>query len=395
MINKDSLSPEAREVLRAIISRRGLLAGAGSVSAAALLAACGSKSKSATSAGTAADANTIRWANWTLYMDYDSKTKTYPTLENFTKTTGLKVDYREDINDNDEFYGKVSGQLKLKQDIGYDIVTLTDWMAAQWIRLGFVQKFDADKIPNKVNILDSLANIGYDKGRNYSLTWQTIMAGFSWNKEKLPQGIHSLDQLFAPANKGKVEVLSEMRDTMGIIMSYQGADITKFTEDQFMNAIDYLQKKISDGFIRQVKGNDYKEDLLSGDAIAVIGWSGDTFQLAAENNDKFGFAVPDSGGTISSDNMMIPMTSGNKENAEKLINYYYDPAIFAQVAAYVNYIAPVKGAQAEMEKIDPKLAKSTLIFPDATMLSKVKVFRSLTPAEQTKFSAAFQKAIGN
>jgi spermidine/putrescine transport system substrate-binding protein len=407
MPKNNSISPKTLELIRAQMSRRGFIAGAGGLGAAGLLAACGTSAPKTTS-GTSAPktsssptvvtdtGGTVRWANWTLYLDYDSKTKKYPTLEEFQKKSGIKVDYMEVVNDNDEFYGKVQGQLKLGQDIGYDIVTLTDWMATRWIRLGYTQKIDTAGIPNKVNILDKLNTVGFDKGRNHSLTWQSGFAGFGWNKEKLPGGIKTLDQLFAPANKGKIEVLSEMRDTMGIILQSQGVDIeSNFTEAQFMNGIDFLQKKISDGFIRKVAGNSYKEDLISGDAIAVIGWSGDLFQLNSENKGKFEFALPDSGGTLWSDNMMIPSTSHNRLNAEKVMNYYYEPAVAAQVAAYVNYICPVKGAQAEMEKINPALAKSPYIFPDATALAKAKVFRSLTPAEETTFTTAFQKATGN
>jgi spermidine/putrescine transport system substrate-binding protein len=393
------LSPETRKLIRAQLSRRGFIAGAGGLGAVGLLAACSKKTPSATpSSSTRAGGGSdiVRWANWTLYLDYDSKTKKYPTLEAFMKESGLAVSYKEDINDNNEFYGKVQGQLKLGQDIGYDIVTLTDWMATRWIRLGYTQKLDTTNIPNKVNILDKLANVGFDPGRKNSLTWQSGFAGFGWNKEKLPQGIHTVDQLFAPANKGKIEVLSEMRDTMGIILLHQGVDIeSNFTEAQFMNGIDFLKKKIADGFIRKVVGNSYKEDLISGDAEAVIGWSGDLFQLNVDNKGKFDFTLPDSGGTLWSDNMMIPSTSHNRVNAEKVMNYYYEPAVAAKVAAYVNYICPVKGAQAEMEKIDPNLAKSPFIFPDATALAKAKVFRGLSPAEETTFNTAFQKATGN
>jgi spermidine/putrescine transport system substrate-binding protein len=391
------LSPETRKLIRAQLSRRGFIAAAGGVGAVGLLAACSTKSPSAGPTSNAgAGSEVVRWANWTLYLDYDSKTKKYPTLEAFMKQSGLTVAYKEDINDNNEFYGKVQGQLKLGQDIGYDIVTLTDWMATRWIRLGYTQKLDATNLPNKVNILDKLANVGFDPGRNNSLTWQSGFAGFGWNKEKIPGGVHTLDDLFAPANKGRIEVLSEMRDTMGIILLHQGVDIeSNFTEAQFMNGVDFLKKKIADGFIRKVVGNSYKEDLISGDAVAVIGWSGDLFQLNVDNKGKFDFALPDSGGTLWSDNMMIPSTSKNKVNAEKVMNYYYEPAVAAQVAAYVNYICPVKGAQAAMEKIDPVLAKSPYIFPDATALSKAKVFRGLTPAEETTFTTSFQKATGN
>jgi spermidine/putrescine transport system substrate-binding protein len=390
MTPKRSLSPEARSIINSQMSRRALIAGAGGLGAAGLLTACGGGGSSAASDGT------VRWANWTLYLDYDSDKQIYPTLEKFIAESGINVDYKEDYNDNDEFWGKVQGQLKLGEDIGYDIVSPTDWMAGRWIRMGYAQQFDEANIPNKVNILDALANVNFDPGRKSSLTWQSGFGGFGWNKEKVPGGIKSLDQLFSKANKGKVEVLSELRDTIGIILQYQGVDPSQnFTEDQYMNAVDYLAKMIKDGFIRQVKGNDYKEDLISGDAIAVIGWSGDIFQLATENDGKFEFAIPESGGMLWSDNLLIPSTSTNKANAEKVINNYYDPAVAAEVAAYVTYICPVKGAQAEMEKIDPALASSPFIFPTAETLKQVKVFRGLTPAEETSFTTAFQEAAGN
>jgi spermidine/putrescine transport system substrate-binding protein len=392
MSKESSLSPEAKSVLGAMVSRRGVLAGAGGLGAAGLLAACGGGGSSS-----AGDKNTVRWGNWPLYLDYDEKTKKYPTLEKFNKESGITAKYFEDYNDNDEFFGKVQAQLKLGEDIGYDVVTPTDWMAARWIRLGYTQKFDAANIPNKSNILDSLASPSFDPNREQSLTWQGIMAGFGWNTAKNPKGIRTLEELFAPQNKGKIVVLSEMRDTIGIILLAQGVNLQTVTEDQYMNAVDYMTKQISDGWIRGVKGNEYAEDLTSGDATAVIGWSGDMFILKAENEGKFDFAIPESGGTISGDNMMIPSTASaeGKANAEKLINFYYDPAIAAEVAAYVNYVCPVKGAQAEMEKIAPELASSPFIFPDDKMSQRLNVFRSLTPAEETSWTEAFQKAAGN
>ncbi|MEY2813864.1 MAG: hypothetical protein RL579_769 [Actinomycetota bacterium] len=386
MSEQDSMLNELKALAKSRVSRRSVLAGAGAVGAGSLLAACGG--------GGGSDVD-VRWGNWTLYLDYDSDAKVYPTLEDFIAETGITVKYLEDYNDNDEFYGKVQGQLKLNEDIGYDLICPTDWMAARYIRLGYAQKLDKANIPNSKNIIDSLASVPYDTSRDYSLTWQGIMGGFTWNKEKIPNGVRTLDDLFAPANKGKIEVLSELRDTVGVIMMAQGVDISKFTADQYYNAIDFLEKKISDGFIRQVKGNDYKEDLISGDCVAVIGWSGDAFQLAAENDGKFDFAIPESGGTISADNFIIPSTAQNKDKVEQLINYYYDPVVAAKVAAYVNYITPVKGAQEAMADVDPSLVDNELIFPSAATQSKLQVFRALTPAEETEFTDAFQKAAGN
>ncbi|NDA83096.1 MAG: extracellular solute-binding protein, partial [Actinobacteria bacterium] len=244
-----SLSPEARAIVRAQLTRRSLLVGAGAIAGATTLAACGTGSTESGTQSVVDVSDTekiVRWANWPLYLDYNEDTKEYPTLKAFEKSTGITATYTEDIDDNNSFYGKVQGQLSIGSDIGYDIVTPTDWMASRWIEQGYAQKFDAANIPNKTNIRKVLSEVGFDNGRNYSLTWQSGFAGFGWNTQKLPKGVRTIEDLFAPANKGRIMVLSELRDTIGIIMQYQGVDPSgDFTEDQYMNAIDFLKGKIA------------------------------------------------------------------------------------------------------------------------------------------------------
>lgn len=185
-----------------------------------------------------------------------------------------------------------------------------------------------------------------------------------------------------------------MRDTMGLLLLQQGVDISKeFSDDDFNKAIDTLTKEVNDGQIRNIKGNSYLNDLKSGDTLAAICWSGDITQLNAEAGDNWQFAIPEAGGTLWSDNFVIPIGSPRKANAEKLIDYYYEPEVAAEVAAWVNYITPVHGAKDAAVKIDPQLAENQLIFPDEETLSKVHVFRTLTPAQEQKYQAAFQKVI--
>ena len=381
------------------VSRRALIAGASGIGAAALLSSEVLKSDFASAAD-----NTVRFGNWSLYLDYDNKTKTYPTLVDFTKKTGIKVKYMEVIDDNDSFTTKVTPQLRLKKDIGYDLVVPTEWMAARWLKSGFAQKLDAAAIPNKKNLISFLAHRDLDPNRDYTLPWAGVIAGLAWNKVKLPKGVQTLEDkvhpergLFSnPALKGKIEVLSEMRDTVGLILLWQGVDISKpFPQAKWDNALEYLKKKIKDGWIRQIKGQSYQEDMISGDAVAVIGWSGDVNQLNLQNSNKFGFGLPESGGTFSSDNMLIPSTSPNKAGAEAVMNYYYDPLVAARVSNYINYVCPVVGAKDAMAKVNPANVKNTLIFPDDAMWKNLKVFRGLTGAEQISFSASFQKVSGN
>jgi len=393
-----------RSIVNAQLSRRKLLMGAGGLSLAGMLAACGtgggtgggSSSKPSPAADVSDTDKIVNWANWTLYLDYDDSTQSYPSLEAFSAATGIKANYSEDVDGNDTYFGKVQGQLSAGQDIGQDIVTLTDWMAARLIRLGYTQELDLANIPNSKNLLESLKNVDFDPGRKHSLTWQTGFAGIAWNKEAFPQGLKSVSDLWQPELKGRVEVLDEMRDTMGLLMLENGVDITgDWGEDEFENALDVLSKQISDGQIRQVKGNSYKEDLISGDALAVIGWSGDITQLNFEEGDKWEFAIPEAGGTLWSDNLLVPIGATHKTNAEKLMDYYYDPVNAATVAAYVNYVCPVEGAREAMEAIDPELVENPLIFPSDDFLANAHVVRTLSADEETDYSDRFQTAIGN
>ena len=378
------------------LTRRGLLAGATAGAAAFALAACstgGASGKPTPAKDQSSSDKTLTWANWQAYLDQDDNGK-YPTLEAFQKQSGIKVKYDVAVDDNNTYYAKVKDQLALGKDIGADTVCLTDWMIARWIRLGYVQSFDESAIPNKKNLTSNLVDVDFDPGRKKSLPWQSGFAGICWNKEKLPNGLKSVDDLWKSDLKGKVGVLSEMRDTMGLLMLQQGVDISKqFSDDDYNKAIDTLTKEVNDGQIRNIKGNSYLNDLKSGDTLAAICWSGDITQLNAEAGDNWQFAIPEAGGTLWSDNFVIPIGSPRKANAEKLIDYYYEPEVAAEVAAWVNYITPVQGAKEAAVKIDPELADNQLIFPNEETLSKVKIFRSLSPAEEQKYQTAFQKVI--
>ena len=384
------------EFLKQAMSRRGFLSSMGAAGAAAFLAACGTRGGTGNNLQPqgGGDSKTIVWANWTLYLDYDEESRTYPTLVQFEEETGYKVEYREDIDDNVSFNGKVAPQLANGQNIGYDLVTPTDWLVAEWIRKGYAATIDEQTVPNKKNILPALQDVQFDPGREYSLTWQSGFAGLAWNKERVPNGLRSVNDLWNPELKGKVVVLSEMRDTIGCIMLSQGVDISEsFTDEQFTAGLDVLQQQVDSGQVKQVKGNSYKEDLINEQAWAAIAWSGDIFQINAEEGDKWEFALPDTGGTLWSDNLIIPITASNPKGAQALMDFYYRPDIAAEVAAYVNFVCPVEGAKEEMMKIDPTLAESPWIFPTDEIINNSYVFRPLTPEEQVQYTDAFGRVI--
>jgi spermidine/putrescine transport system substrate-binding protein len=387
-----SLVVQAR---RAQLSRRTMLAGAGAGATALALAACApsGSAKPTPPPDNSANDKTLTWANWALYLDEDDAGD-HPTLQKFIADTGIEVSYKVDVDDNNSYYGKVKDQLALGQDIGADTVCLTDWMVSRWIRFGYTQTFDDAKIPNKANLNPDLLNVDFDPGRTQSLPWQGGFAGLAWNKEKVPNGLRTVDDLWNPELKGRVGVLSEMRDTIGLIMANNGVDISSaWGEDEFNAALDIFREQVTSGQIRNIKGNSYIEDLQNEDTLAAIVWSGDITALNYEAGDRWEFIIPEGGGTLWNDNFLIPVGSPRKSNAEELINFYYDPAIAAEVAAWVNYITPVVGAREAMDAIDPELATDQLIFPDESTLSTVKVFRTLSGAEEQTFGAAFQSVL--
>ncbi|MEU8044450.1 spermidine/putrescine ABC transporter substrate-binding protein [Micromonospora echinofusca] len=386
------------------LTRRGLLTGA--LGSATLLAAGGPLAGCGTRAATQTEASCVSedlsgterrltFSNWPQYMDVDdADAAKRPTLDAFVAKSGIQVTYTEDINDNNEFFGKVQNQLAGCQPTGRDIMVLTDWLAARMIRLGWVQKLDPSKLPNvQANLLPSLRNRSFDPADHVAIPWQSGLAGLAYNR-RVTREIRTVDELLTrPDLKGRVTALTEMNDTMGLLLQSNGHDPAYFSDTQFDEALAKLKKAVDSGQIRRFTGNDYAPALAKGDIAACIGWSGDVIQLGLED-DKIRFVVPESGAMLFSDNMLVPNRATHKGNAEQLINYYYQPAVAARLAAYVNYICPVQGAQAEMEKIDPELAANPLIFPDDAMFARTAAFMALDEKQEREYEGKFQQVIG-
>jgi spermidine/putrescine transport system substrate-binding protein len=342
--------------------------GAAMLSIPGLAAACGGSS-GGSGASTQKLASTLHFANWPLYMDYVEKTKRYPTLEAFTKKLGVKVDYTENINSNSEYFGKIQGPLSRGQSINEDIIVLTDneRYLATMINKGWVEELDKDAIPNLINLVDVQKHPGFDPDRKYSLPWQSGMTGIAYNST-LTKPILSIDQLLEDKSlKGQITVLNSFADTLGLVMLSNGDDPSKVTDASWKAALDRIKEASDSGQIRQFTGNDYAGPLDKGDLKACVAWSGDIQQLG---NPKLKWNVPTDGGMIWTDNMIIPK-GGNAYTASVYMNYAYTPAVAAKIAAYIQYVTPVKGTRQAMSKVDPSLAGNPLIFPSDATLEKV------------------------
>src|ERR671919_2741821 len=324
-------------------------------------------------------------ANWPF--NFDRK-----TASEFENATGISLTYREEVNDNNEFFGKVQPQLDRGESGGRDIMVVTDWMAKRMYDLGYLQDFDAEAVqPALDNLIPALESPSFDPERQFSLPWQAGMTGLVVNTAEAPD-VTSINDLFDPKYEGKVEMLTEMRDTVPLVMKADGVDPLESTEEDWMAAIDKIDEAADSGQIRRFTGNDYTRDLANGDAVAVIGWSGDAVQLQADNPD-IQFVMPDEGCMLWSDNMVIPVGAPNPTAAYEWMNYVYEPQNQAQITAYNSYVEPVDGVQEIFEKQDPKLAKSQLVFPDEEYTANCSTQTDPPKDAEKQIEQAFQDVV--
>jgi spermidine/putrescine transport system substrate-binding protein len=324
-------------------------------------------------------------SNWPLYIDEQ-------TVPDFEKETGVSVKYIEDVNANEEFFAKMDPLLRQGESGGRSLFVVTDWMANKMHELGYLQNFDKSALPNfEENLVSNLREPAYDPNREFSAPWQSGMTGIIVRKDLAPD-IRSICDLFDPKYKGKIEMLNELRDTVPLVMKCLGIDPSEASEGDWIKAIDKIKEASDSGQIRRFTGNDYGGDLTSGDAVAVIGWSGDAVQLQADNP-NIEWRMPTEGCILWSDNMVIPVGAPNPTAAEAWINSTYDPKNEAQIEAYVNYVSPVEGVKPILLKQEPEIAKNQLIFPSKSFTKKCTIQPSPTGEEEQNLNRAFNAVL--
>jgi spermidine/putrescine transport system substrate-binding protein len=381
---------------RAFLGRLAVLGGAGLLGPG-FLAACGGGDDTDDTAGggggdggggSGGGGNVLRFDNWPGYIDEE-------TVALFADESGLDFTYTEAFNDNNEYFARVQADLGAGRDIGADIIAPTNWMAARLIGLEYVKELPLDAIPNAANLVASLQSPSWDPTGTFTLPWQSGMTGIAYNIEETGRELTSMEDLFDPAFSGRIGMLTEMRDTVGLLLLASGIDPADATFDDATGAFDRLQTAKDDGTIRQFTGNDYMDDLASGNFAACIGWSGDISQLALDNP-ALRFVIPDEGGMQWSDVMAIPVAAPNTAAAATWMNYVYDPENAARITAFVGYNSPVDGVR-EVLEANPDtaaLAESPLLFPDEATLSRLHVFKTLTEDEEAAFDERFAEIIG-
>lgn len=371
---------------RELLIRSGVVGAAG-LSLPAILAACGGDD------GGGGGADELFVENWPYYIDPTEDGAT-GTIDRFVAASGVKTTYSEAYNDNLEYFAKIQPLLGTGKTIDPDIIMPTQWMAGRLRKLGWLEKLPVDKVPNAKNLEDAFKNPPSDPTGEYSLPWQAGTAGIAYNIDVTGRELNSVADLFDPAFKGKIGMLTEMRDTIGLLLL--GLGINPSTVSSFNEAapaFEQLEKAKADGQIRAFTGNDYMDDLSLGNFAACVGWSGDILQLQADNPSAR-FVIPEEGGTLWWDTMVVPKGAKNTAAAAKFMDYVYDPVQAAQITAWVQYMSPVKGVRDELAKIDPELADDPLLFPDDATRARLYAFADLSDDVEAEFEEAFSAITG-
>lgn len=296
----------------------------------------------------AADAGSgeIIFANWPLYIDIDEETGGYPTLERFSAQTGVAVRYAEDINDNEEFFGRIQPDLAAGNPTGYDVITPTDWLVERMIRLGYLEEIDHSLLPNFESSVQSIyRDVWYDPGNKYSIPYVSGVVGIAYDPTLTGREITSFDDLFDPEFAGRVGMFSEMRDTMSMTLLSMGVVPEEATIEDVEAAQQKLLEAADRGQFRAFYGNDYYDALARGDLAISMAWGGDVTQIQLYDNPDVRFVVPETGGMLYTDNMVIPKGSANVEAAHQLMDFWYELDSATALAEYIGYFSPVVGVE--------------------------------------------------
>ena len=365
------------------LSRRRFLALS---AAAAALGACRSSGD-----GTPDFSGQLRVLNWSDYIDSE-------TIDRFTQATRIPVDYVEEYNGNEEAFETIfEPTLGRGRPTGYDIVVPTYWAVARMLERDWLRQVPLERVPNHVNVEPAYLGMPWDRGARFHMPWQVGITGIAYNPALTGrQEIRKVSQLFEPALRGRVGMVTEMRETVGLVMLTQGADPSRATKAGAERALERLAQAKADGQIKRFTADEFVDALKSGEFAACLAWSGDIIQLQQERPD-IRFVIPDEGGIRWFDSMVIPARSGGAAAAADFMNFVYEPANAARITAAVQYISPVLGVREELQKAGgatAQLAQNPILFPDDDTRRRLYFWAGLDSATEDELQERFSSITG-
>lgn len=390
---------------RSTASRRDVLRLMGAAGAGLALSACGVKGQGGKEKVTQTDVQKywsgkartgkLSWANWPGYMEDD-----HSTIKAFEKATGIKVDYKEVIQEMGPWFGKIQAPLAAGQSIGFDLMVMTNGIQLEQARqLGYLAPLDQSRLKNfQANAGPTFKNPSYDPGNAFTIPYESGITGIAYNTKYVKEEITSIAQLFDPKYKGRVGMMGDSQELGNFGMFLLGIDPEKSTQADWEKAAAKLREQRDKGIVRKYYNQDYVDAVSKGDVWMTMAWSGDVYSMTSPD---VRFAIPKEGGTIWTDNMCIPKTAGSPVDAITLMDWLYVPENNAPLTEFVNYITPVPGvkqvvaadaakATGQEKKDLTRLSTSPLVFPSEADMQRLRRYRRLTQAEETQYQKIFE-----
>lgn len=388
------------------LSRRDFLrragAGAAAVALGGVAAACGERiERERAPSFRDPPSGILNFANWPLYIDsvrHEDGTRSSPTLTTFTAKTGIRVNYREVIQESDWFYQRIEPYLAAGRPTGWDLMVITNGVTLTQLKEnGYLVELPADLRPNfDAHAGDFVRNPPYDPGNRYTMAWQSGITGIAYDPEATEESIDSLQALFDPAYRGRVGMFGEIVDMPNLAILATGVAPEISTEEDWRRAAELLIEQRDSGILRDYYQQTYIAALRRGDVAITMAWSGDIFaaKLLGKIPERIRFVIPVEGALLWTDNMCIPKGAAHLADAITFMDYVYQPRVAAQIAAFVNYITPVPEARQVLERMaaaeeDPEeaerlrqVASSELVFPTDT--SNLHTYRELPTEEEIR-----------
>ena len=376
------------------MTRRRFLAATGALGALAALQGCSRGGLTAAPAGDAGQSTRrLRVLSWPLYID-ENAPGAPGTLARFSDQTDTEVTYSEDYSDN--VYGLeqvFEPQLFRGKATGWDVIVPTYWLVADLLSRGLLNEIPLERVPNHANLDPTLLGTSWDPGARFHLPWQAGFTGITYNPALTRKEIKSFADLLDPALRGRVGMVSEMREVLGFLMLANGDDPSRATAASAGTALDRLEAVVRSGQVTKFTGNEYVDALKSNDFAACLSWSGETLALEADRPD-LKFVIPAEGGIRWFDSMVIPKGAENVAAAGDWMNFTYDPANAARITAAVGYVSPVVGVKEELLRqggAAARLAANPVLFPDEETKRKLYFWAGTTPAEEVALQERFSE----
>ncbi len=322
-------------------------------------------------AAVAQNGRVVNVYNWSDYIDPK-------VLEDFTKETGIKIQY-DTFDANETLETKL-----LAGKSGYDVVVPTAYFLERQIKAGVFQKLDKTKLKNLDNAWPDIAKrlAVYDPGNQYAVNYMWGTTGIGYNikavRERLgPNGkIDSWDIVFKPENLAKfkdcgVHMLDSADDIMPAALHYLGLNPNSTDAGELDKAAELLMKiRLS---VRKFHSSEYLNALAGGEICLVVGWSGDIKQaqkraIETKNGVEIGYSIPKEGAQMFFDNLAIPRDAGHVAEAHAFIDYLLRPDVAARNS---NLVAYANGNLASQKLIDKSVLDDKSVYPDAATMSRL------------------------